>query len=337
MRFLTALVLLLPLVACDDETEPVSVTAAAEDEASAIEVEEVPVEEDEAPAQLNPGYIGAACTSDADCPYEGGFCLTDFPGGQCSMRCTNACPSRKGDLYSDTMCVDDPRGLEGGVCVARCAMHLGTDGCRDDYVCASTPRRGRGDERMACMPDLGSPPPPTECTTALEETGLGFTRPDISDGVAAITAKIQRSCQIDTPVLLASPIHNIDFRETGRRLAENVLVSCEMARAVDAMARVMEELDVVEVEHVGTYNCRGIAGSTRLSAHAEGKALDIKGFERTTGTPVSVLNDWNGRSKEKRAFLRTLVKKLRATGMFRTILTPDSNAAHRDHLHLEIR
>jgi len=102
------------------------------------------------------------------------------------------------------------------------------------------------------------------------------------------------------------------------------------------MSQVFAELDVVEVEHVGTYNCRGIAGSTRLSAHAEGRALDIKGFERTSGTAVSVLRDWNGRNKEKRAFLRTLVKRLRDSGQFRTVLTPDSNAAHRDHLHVEL-
>jgi len=325
--------------ACNQENAPPTAAAVEQDVPT---VEAAP--EPDAPAPFNPGFIGSACTADADCPYEGGFCLgvdQGFPDGHCSQRCTSTCPDHAGDGYAETMCMTDPSGAPGGICVARCAMHLGASGCRAGYVCASTPRLGRADERMACVPDLGTPAPPTECTEALQNLLLSFTRPDISDGVAAISDAargrvIERSCQIDTPVLLASPIHHVDFRETGRRLAENLLVSCEMARAVDVMSQVFAELDVVEVEHVGTYNCRGIAGSTRLSAHAEGRALDIKGFERTSGTAVSVLRDWNGRNKEKRAFLRTLVKRLRDSGQFRTVLTPDSNAAHRDHLHVEL-
>ncbi|MEW5849882.1 MAG: extensin family protein [Myxococcota bacterium] len=292
------------------------------------------------PVVINAGWIGGPCVSDAECTFEGGFCLLPvqgYPEGLCTMRCNGSCPDRRGDLFSDTMCVANPQQPTDGICMSRCALHLTPTGCRDGYVCTTTSRhRAPATERLVCMPDLGTPAPETECTARLRDRHLDFGRPDMADAETTL-GESRRTCQIDTPILLASPVHGVDYRETGRRLAEHLLVSCEMADAVDRMTQVLARLDIVEVEHVGTYNCRGIAGSSRLSAHATGRALDVKGFERATGEPVNIQRDWNGRSREKREWLRKVVKELKVSGIFRLILTPDSDARHHDHFHLEIR
>ena len=97
---------------------------------------------------------------------------------------------------------------------------------------------------------------------------------------------------------------------------------------------------VARVENYGSYSCRRIYGQTdaaaRPSEHARANALDIAGVTLEDGRTVSVAGDWTGEGRngeEGRAFL----KRLRdgACRVFSTVLTPDYNEAHKDHLHLD--
>ncbi|MDB5678748.1 extensin family protein [Sphingomonas bacterium] len=89
---------------------------------------------------------------------------------------------------------------------------------------------------------------------------------------------------------------------------------------------------VVTFEHFGTYNCRYIAGSATLSEHAHARAIDIGGFVLANGKRITVARDWTGNDPEA-AFLRDV--RDGACRLFSTTLSPDYNAAHRDHLHLD--
>jgi hypothetical protein len=91
---------------------------------------------------------------------------------------------------------------------------------------------------------------------------------------------------------------------------------------------------VAVIEHVGSYNCRRIVGgeSGRWSEHAHANAIDITGFRLADGTRISVARDWRG-TGGKAAFLRDV--RDGACRLFATVLSPDYNAAHRDHLHLD--
>ncbi len=97
---------------------------------------------------------------------------------------------------------------------------------------------------------------------------------------------------------------------------------------------------VARMNSVGTYSCRRIYGQTDASArpseHARANALDLGGMTLEDGRTVSVLADWDGtgpRGGEGQSFL----KRIRAGACrgFATVLTPDYNEAHRDHLHLD--
>lgn len=100
------------------------------------------------------------------------------------------------------------------------------------------------------------------------------------------------------------------------------------------MARELLGSDIARVEQLGTYNCRRInnAAQGRWSEHATGNAIDIAGFELADGQRISVLRDWNGQDA-KGAFLHA-ARDL-ACASFGTVLSPDYNAAHADHLHLD--
>lgn len=91
---------------------------------------------------------------------------------------------------------------------------------------------------------------------------------------------------------------------------------------------------VVRIEHFGSYSCRRMYGRTTgdWSEHARANAVDIAAFILADGRRVSVLSDWKGEG-DKPAFLRAV--RDGACRLFATVLSPDYNAAHRDHLHLD--
>ncbi|WP_225008973.1 MULTISPECIES: extensin-like domain-containing protein [Novosphingobium] len=103
---------------------------------------------------------------------------------------------------------------------------------------------------------------------------------------------------------------------------------------VDRAARQILGSPLARIETMGSYNCRTVAGTERMSAHATANAIDIGGFLLADGRRINVLRDWNNESPQVRAFLRTV----RDSGCkrFGTVLSPDYNVAHRDHLHLEV-
>ncbi|NLS28715.1 hypothetical protein S2M10_37260 [Sphingomonas sp. S2M10] len=91
---------------------------------------------------------------------------------------------------------------------------------------------------------------------------------------------------------------------------------------------------VVRIEHFGSYSCRRMYGRSTgdWSEHAKANAVDIAAFVLADGRRVSVLGDWKGEGG-KPAFLRAV--RDGACRLFATVLSPDYNAAHRDHLHLD--
>jgi hypothetical protein len=91
---------------------------------------------------------------------------------------------------------------------------------------------------------------------------------------------------------------------------------------------------VAEIEHFGSYSCRNIYNrpdATR-SRHATAEAVDIAGFVLDDGRRIRVLRDWSLDSNES-AFLHDV--RDGACDFFDGVLSPDYNAAHRDHLHLD--
>ncbi len=91
---------------------------------------------------------------------------------------------------------------------------------------------------------------------------------------------------------------------------------------------------IAQIEHAGTYSCRRRYGRAEgpYSEHARANAIDITGFALADGERVSVLRDWRS-SGPKGAFLHDV--RSGACRLFATTLSPDYNAAHADHLHLD--
>jgi hypothetical protein len=93
-------------------------------------------------------------------------------------------------------------------------------------------------------------------------------------------------------------------------------------------------VEVAVIEHYGSYSCRRIYGRSEgpWSEHASANAVDIAAFRLADGRRVSVARDWRSEGAEGR-FLHDV--RDGACRLFATTLSPDYNAAHRDHLHLD--
>lgn len=91
---------------------------------------------------------------------------------------------------------------------------------------------------------------------------------------------------------------------------------------------------VARIDHYGSYSCRRMVGrgAGLWSEHATADAVDIAGFRLDDGTRITVARDWRG-TGDKAAFLRDV--RDGACRLFATTLSPDYNAAHHDHLHLD--
>jgi hypothetical protein len=118
-------------------------------------------------------------------------------------------------------------------------------------------------------------------------------------------------------------------------------VTCEVSEVfaawarygVDRAARQILGSPLRSIETMGSYACRNVAGTDRRSGHATGAAIDVAGFVLEDGRRIMVRSGWYGGSESERQFLRTVQQS--ACKRFDTVLGPDYNAAHADHLHVE--
>lgn len=140
-------------------------------------------------------------------------------------------------------------------------------------------------------------------------------------------------CPVQTPVKVS---------QVEVPLNHPVTMSCLLAEQLDAFERgavqklAMDDLGhyVVRIDHLGAYSCRAnTSRHDQLSEHGYGLAIDISGFRLSDGTIVSVEHDWS-KPGPRSAFLHHLARA--ACGYFSVVLTPDSNADHFNHFHLDL-
>jgi hypothetical protein len=167
-----------------------------------------------------------------------------------------------------------------------------------------------------------------QCLALLESSGLEFSprEPFGADQCRVEDAVRARAGQTLLPLAPAS-----------------VSPSCPMAiglllwqaQVVQPQAQAILGSKVTNIETFGSYSCRRMYARADgpWSEHATADALDVSGFVLADGRRISVLKDWQG-DGEKARFLRAV--RDGACDLFATTLSPDYNAAHADHLHLDL-
>jgi hypothetical protein len=161
------------------------------------------------------------------------------------------------------------------------------------------------------------------CKIALSRAGLNFN-PSPSKGIGtqcAIEDAIQMSRMSSAKMVTEETRCNIAAR---LYMWERNVVQPEALRLFGE--------GVAEITHFGSYNCRTIRGSHHMSEHSTGNAFDISGFRLRSGKMISVLKNWNGGLESE--FLHVVHDGL--CDYFNLTLSPDYNADHKDHFHVDM-
>jgi hypothetical protein len=180
---------------------------------------------------------------------------------------------------------------------------------------------------LAACGRSSAPPAPEEarqCLATLDRLGVRYAL----EAAPASTG----ACAVETPVRVTAA--SLDWNQPA-------VVNCRFALQLEAFTRETIEpaalahfgRRAVVLRHFGAYSCRRESGGNhRWSQHASGNAIDIAGFTLADGTVISVEHDWR-KTGPKRDFLRDIAQ--RACADFSVVLTPDSDAEHYNHLHLD--
>ncbi len=207
-------------------------------------------------------------------------------------------------------------------------------------ACArETASSGNDDEATSQTPVGPQDSSDAGCLQALQEKGVLFER----------LAPMEL---VQTPILVKGAIGSLMLKPRGRRTA---IMDCSLALGLSDAAWVFEALGLTQLAFSAAHDHRTRLGSSQLSSHALGTAIDVHSFDGAAGLH-DVAKDfemdvgrWKGiapgpgalqscvgtPATDKGRALRMLACRLKLETSFRIIVTPDDNADHRDHLHLE--
>lgn len=162
---------------------------------------------------------------------------------------------------------------------------------------------------------------------------------------------------------ICEPEQMVRYRGTALRYSGPVRVHPAFVERLPEFERVVTEVATeiygrapTRVLQAGGYNCRSVRGNRgRLSEHALGNALDVRGFEfravpRRAAVPdalprrlrrgftVTLDRHWTATDEAGAThgrFLRTLVERLAREDVFRVIYGP-AHPGHRSHFHFDM-
>jgi hypothetical protein len=160
-------------------------------------------------------------------------------------------------------------------------------------------------------------------------------------------ARVERR-DVETPVRILGPLSGVPFRtlrpKKEREHSPYEIFDCRLVLALDDFAKILLRHGIVDVMLYSAF--RPLVPGVVKRGHESALAIDIAYFGRANGTAYNILRDFTPIAQERpcepliRAKgpleLRAVVCEAAEQGIFHVALTPDYDAAHRDHFHLEL-
>ncbi|WP_102960971.1 extensin family protein [Mangrovicella endophytica] len=133
----------------------------------------------------------------------------------------------------------------------------------------------------------------------------------------------------------------IEALSSGVTIPGGTVILCRTALALDewvggtvagAAKAEWPDAKLKTIEDSSTYVCRPRAGEGKISEHARGSAIDIGAFGLADGRSLPVKPEASGTAEAR--FADGI--RAAACGPFKTVLGPGTDAAHKNHLHLDM-
>ena len=153
----------------------------------------------------------------------------------------------------------------------------------------------------------------------------------VGENLAAIPGRL-RGCGVAEPVRVAAV--------EGVRLSRPAVMDCRTARTLaawveggvkPAVGRTGGGVAALQVAAGYACRTRNNRPGARISEHGRGRAIDVSAFVLADGRRITVLEGWRRRGEGR--ILRAI--HAAACGPFGTVLGPDGDRYHQDHLHLD--
>ena len=166
---------------------------------------------------------------------------------------------------------------------------------------------------------------PAQCLAELDRLGIRYRTAPASTSVGG------GRCMVENPVQVIAA--TIPWNQPA-------VADCALVAAFDrfehevlrpAAQRYFGE-DIRTIVQLGAYSCRATR-TGRESEHAKGLALDLAGVTLASGRTILVKEAWS-RGDAAGRFLHAIAPQ--ACGYFNEVLTPESDADHADHIHLDL-
>jgi hypothetical protein len=175
------------------------------------------------------------------------------------------------------------------------------------------------------------------CEGELRRRAVTFVRGEDTPGVRA-------------PVRITGPLHGVAVHShlpaAQRARSRADLVDCRLALALDDFAATLAPRGIVEVIHLSAYRSKAEGGCTVKypgEQHCAALAVDVASFGRKDGTRLVVERDFHGKVGSLTCATGAPppnelwdIACGAAGAQFQVVLTPNWNAEHRNHFHLEL-
>jgi hypothetical protein len=180
-------------------------------------------------------------------------------------------------------------------------------------------------ERAA--PAAAEPPKPTACRLALtEEIAIAPSVPDINGPGGCGGTDLVRLEAIVLPNK-----HKVAVTPAATLRCTMASVVADWIRTDVAALAAQQKSEPAVLDNFDSYECRGfnrIPGA-HLSEHGRANALDVRAIELANGTSIG-LTDRNVPREVRESVLHSVCTR------FTTVLGPDSDWYHEDHIHLDL-
>jgi hypothetical protein len=184
-----------------------------------------------------------------------------------------------------------------------------------------------------------TPPLDTGCHAMLDALGLDWAIAAPEHGIA-------------DPVRVQPVIHGVTYRYETSTTPTAMLMDCQLAPRLARLSDLVSTYGIVEIEHIGIYNYRCIGGGNpdtdgcTPSMHARAMAIDLHAFIFADRSEYNVETDFvitrthdscpMVSSSEADRVLKELACTMVADRIFQIVLTPNYNADHRNHFHVDL-
>lgn len=170
-------------------------------------------------------------------------------------------------------------------------------------------------------------------------------------------ARAEATAGVRSPVRLTGPLRGVSIHSESsakrRAKARFEIFDCRLVLAMDDFADIVARKDVVEILHMSAFRSwreRGCLSKVGSKQHCGALAVDVGTFVKRDGTRLVVDRDFNGRigqgtcvprtgpapATPEAAELWSYVCDASRETLFNVVLTPNYNADHHNHFHLEV-